>query len=62
MPANSRILVLTPLSTVQEIYPGCCTLEHWGHVGIYSGNGYIVHGSGYYGKVVESKMRYIKGY
>ena len=41
---------------------GCCTLEHWGHVGIYSGKGYIVHGSGYYGNVVVSKMKYIKGY
>ncbi len=37
-------------------------LEHWDHVAIYSGNGYIVHGSSYYGKVVESKMRYIRGY
>jgi cell wall-associated NlpC family hydrolase len=32
------------------------------HVGIYSGNGYIVHASSYFGKVVESKMRYIRGY
>jgi cell wall-associated NlpC family hydrolase len=37
-------------------------LEHWDHVGIYSGNGYIVHGSSYYGKVVESKMKYIRGF
>ena len=32
------------------------------HVGIYSGNGNIVHASSYFGKVVESKMRYINGY
>ncbi len=32
------------------------------HVGIYSGNGYLVHASTYFGKVVESKMRYIDGY
>jgi cell wall-associated NlpC family hydrolase len=32
------------------------------HVGIYSGGGNIVHASAYFGKVVESKMRYIKGY
>ncbi len=32
------------------------------HVGIYSGNGYIVHASSHFGKVVESKMRYIRGY
>jgi len=32
------------------------------HVGIFSGNGNIVHASGYYGRVVESKMRYIRGY
>jgi cell wall-associated NlpC family hydrolase len=32
------------------------------HVGIYSGNGYIVHASTYFGKVVESKMKYIRGY
>jgi cell wall-associated NlpC family hydrolase len=37
-------------------------LEHWDHVGIYSGNGYLVHGSGYYRRVVESKMKYIRGY
>jgi cell wall-associated NlpC family hydrolase len=37
-------------------------LEHWDHVGIYSGQGYLVHGSRYYGKVVESKMKYIRGY
>ena len=32
------------------------------HVGIYSGNGNIVHASSYYNKVVESKMKYIRGY
>src|SRR5215210_3408638 len=32
------------------------------HVAIYSGNGNVVHASSYYGKVVESKMKYIKGY
>ena len=32
------------------------------HVGIYAGRGYLIHASSYYGKVVESEMRYIKGY
>jgi cell wall-associated NlpC family hydrolase len=32
------------------------------HVGIYSGNGNLVHASAYFKKVVESKMRYIRGY
>jgi cell wall-associated NlpC family hydrolase len=32
------------------------------HVGIYSGNGNLIHASNYFGKVVESKMRYIEGY
>jgi cell wall-associated NlpC family hydrolase len=32
------------------------------HVGIFSGKGNIVHASNYFNKVVESKMRYIKGY
>jgi cell wall-associated NlpC family hydrolase len=32
------------------------------HVGIYSGRGNLVHASRYFGKVVESEMRYIKGY
>ena len=39
--------------------------EHGGgitHVGIYSGNGNIVHASSYYNKVTESKMKYIRGY
>ena len=32
------------------------------HVGIYSGRGHLIHASSYYGKVVESEMRYINGY
>ena len=32
------------------------------HVAMYSGNGYVLHASAYFGKVVESKMKYIKGY
>jgi cell wall-associated NlpC family hydrolase len=32
------------------------------HVGMYSGNGHILHASGYFGKVVNSKMKYIRGY
>jgi cell wall-associated NlpC family hydrolase len=32
------------------------------HVGIYSGRGNLVHASAYFGKVVESKMKYIRGY
>jgi cell wall-associated NlpC family hydrolase len=32
------------------------------HNGIYSGKGNLVHASAYFGKVVESKMSYIKGY
>jgi cell wall-associated NlpC family hydrolase len=32
------------------------------HVGIYSGNGNLVHASTYFGEVTESKMRYIDGY
>ena len=32
------------------------------HVGIYSGNGRIVHASSYWGKVVEKEMKYINGY
>ena len=32
------------------------------HVGIYAGRGYLIHASSYYGRVVESEMRYINGY
>jgi cell wall-associated NlpC family hydrolase len=32
------------------------------HVGVYSGNGNLVHASAYFGKVVESKMKYLNGY
>jgi cell wall-associated NlpC family hydrolase len=32
------------------------------HVGIYSGRGNLVHASNYFNRVVESKMRYIRGY
>jgi cell wall-associated NlpC family hydrolase len=32
------------------------------HVGIFSGNGRIVHASSYWGKVVEKEMKYINGY
>ena len=32
------------------------------HVGIYSGNGWIVHASKHFGKVVEKEMKYIDGY
>ena len=32
------------------------------HVGIYSGRGNIVHASNFFGKVVESKMKYMRGY
>jgi cell wall-associated NlpC family hydrolase len=32
------------------------------HVGVYSGGGNLVHSSSYFNKVVESQMKYIKGY
>src|SRR5918998_6467659 len=32
------------------------------HVAMYSGNGYVLHASSYYAEVVESEMRYLKGY
>ena len=32
------------------------------HVGIYSGNGYLVHASTYFGKVVNSEIKYLRGY
>ena len=32
------------------------------HVGMYSGNGKLIHASDYFNKVTESDMKYIKGY
>ena len=32
------------------------------HVGMYAGNGYTLHASSYYGKVVKSEMKWINGY
>ncbi|HYO70242.1 MAG TPA: C40 family peptidase [Archangium sp.] len=32
------------------------------HVGIYSGNGEIIHASTYFGRVVEKEMRYVDGF
>jgi cell wall-associated NlpC family hydrolase len=32
------------------------------HVGLYAGNGYTLHASSYFGKVVITKMRYLNGY
>ncbi len=32
------------------------------HVGMYSGNGYVLHASAYFHRVVNSKMKYIQGY
>lgn len=32
------------------------------HVGVYSGRGNLVHASSYFNKVVESKMKYIRGF
>jgi hypothetical protein len=39
-------------------------LGHWDHVGIYLGNGYIVHANSYYKyrKVHRQKMKYLPGY
>jgi cell wall-associated NlpC family hydrolase len=37
-------------------------LQDWDHVGIFSGHGNVIHASSYYGRVVESKMKYIRGY
>ena len=36
--------------------------EPWDHVGMYAGNGNVMHASSYFGKVVISKMKYIKGF
>lgn len=32
------------------------------HVEIYSGNGYVIHASSYFGAVVEKKMKYLPGF
>jgi hypothetical protein len=32
------------------------------HVGIFSGNGHILHASSYFNRVVNSKLKYIRGY
>ncbi len=32
------------------------------HVGIYSGNGMLIHASSYYGAVVETEMKWMPGY
>nr|MBA4116294.1 C40 family peptidase [Rubrobacter sp.] len=32
------------------------------HVGIYAGNGKLIHASDYFNEVTESQMKYIKGY
>jgi cell wall-associated NlpC family hydrolase len=32
------------------------------HVGVYSGHGNLVQASSYYGKVVESRMKYVRGF
>jgi cell wall-associated NlpC family hydrolase len=32
------------------------------HVGMFSGNGHILHASGYFNRVVNSEMKYIRGY
>ena len=31
------------------------------HIGIMSYNGYLLHASNYYGRVVESELRYVRG-
>ena len=31
------------------------------HIGIQSNNGYILHSSSYFGKVVESELKYMRG-
>lgn len=37
-------------------------LTPWDHVGIYSGQGNLIHASSYFGEVTESKMKKIDGY
>ena len=37
-------------------------LQPWDHVGIYSGHRNLIHASSFFGRVVESKMKYIHGY
>ena len=39
-------------------------LGHWDHVGVYAGNGYLIHANNYYRymKVHRQKMRYLPGY
>ena len=37
-------------------------MEPWDHVGMYAGNGYIMHASSYFGKVVRSEMKYVRGF
>lgn len=32
------------------------------HVGIYSGNGMVLHASAYFGQTVESPMKYVRGF
>jgi hypothetical protein len=36
--------------------------KHITHVAMYSGNGYVLHASSYFNRVVNSKMKYIRGY
>jgi cell wall-associated NlpC family hydrolase len=39
-------------------------LGHWDHVGVYAGNGYLIHANNYYKymKVHKQKMKYVPGY
>jgi hypothetical protein len=32
------------------------------HVAIYAGNGTIIHASSYFNKVVQSKLKYLRGF